>query len=277
MDTSPEIDVVLLNLWREAPAWRKLELLDGLNRSTRELALIGLRRRHPHATENALRHRLAEMLLGVETAACLDELAADKEGGASTVDSQTLTVIFLVTDLMDTLGIPYVIGGSVASTIHGLARTTMDVDVVADIKPDQVHSFVAALQEAFYADEEAIRRAIERGSSFNLIHLATLFKVDIFLPQARAFGYQQLARRIAEPVTPDTDKSLWVLSAEDTILVKLDWFRLGGEMSERQWRDVLGIMKTQQDALDAAYLRQWAQTLGVADLLERALAEAGRS
>ena len=100
-----------------------------------------------------------------------------------------------------------------------------------------------------------------------------MFKVDIFIPKSRPFDQQQLGRRVAEQIGPDRNEQIWVLSAEDIVLAKLDWFRLGGEVSERQWRDILGVLKTQQDTLDIDYLKQWAQSLGVADLMERALEE----
>lgn len=192
------------------------------------------------------------------------------------IDSEALQVTLLVTNLLDELRIPYVIGGSMASIIHGMLRTTMDVDIVADIQPEQVSSFVSGLQGAFYADEQMIQQAIQRQSSFNLIHLSTMFKVDIFIPKRRPFDHQQLGRRVAEQIRPDSDEQIWVLSAEDIVLAKLDWFRLGGEVSERQWRDILGVLKTQQGALDIDYLKQWAQSLGVADLMERALEELNR-
>jgi hypothetical protein len=160
-----------------------------------------------------------------------------------------------------------------ASIIHGMLRTTMDVDIVADLQPEQVAPFVTGLQDAFYADEQMIQQAIQQRGSFNLIHLSTMFKVDIFIPKGRPFDQQQLNRRIAEPVGPDSAEQIWVLSAEDVILAKLDWFRLGGEVSERQWRDILGVLKTQQATLDIDYLQQWAQSLGVADLMEHALEE----
>lgn len=189
------------------------------------------------------------------------------------IDSEALQVTLQVTQTLDKLGVPYVIGGAMASIIHGMVRTTMDVDIVADIQLAQVAPFVAELQGAFYADEQMIRLAIEHHRSFNLIHLHTMFKVDIFIPQERPFDKQQIHRRIAEQVDPDSNEQIWVLSAEDVILAKLDWFRLGNEVSERQWRDILGVLKTQRSALDLNYLRCWAQTLGVTDLMERALEE----
>jgi hypothetical protein len=118
-----------------------------------------------------------------------------------------------------------------------------------------------------------IQEAIRRRGSFNLIHLETMFKVDIFIPKARPFDQQQLKRRKAEQIRPDSDEHIWVLTAEDVVLAKLDWFRLGGEVSERQWRDILGVLKTQQASIDVDYLRQWAQSLGITDLIERALKE----
>lgn len=189
------------------------------------------------------------------------------------IDPETLTVTLVVTDVLDTLHIPYVIGGSMASIIYGIPRTTMDVDIVAEVHREQVSAFVAALQESFYLDEQTIQQAIQRRSSFNLIHLATMFKVDIFLPKLRAFDQQQLNRRVAEKITAESNRTVWILSPEDVILAKLDWFRLGKEVSERQWRDILGVLKIQQTALDIAYLHEWAEILGVADLLERALME----
>ncbi len=188
-------------------------------------------------------------------------------------ESEALQVTLLVTKVFDALGVPYVIGGSMASIIHGMLRTTMDVDIVADIQMEQVSSFMAGLQNAFYADESMIRQATQRHSSFNLIHLTTMFKVDIFIPKDRPFDQQQLNRRISERIADDSDEQIWVLSAEDIVLAKLDWFRLGGEVSERQWRDILGVLKTQQSNLDVGYLRQWAEILGVTDLMERALEE----
>jgi hypothetical protein len=187
--------------------------------------------------------------------------------------SEAIDITLLMTDVLDRLNIPYVIGGSMASIIHGMLRTTMDVDIVADLQPEHVRPLVATLQDAFYADEQMIQQAVQRRSSFNLIHLETMFKIDIFLTKSRAFDQQQLTRRVAAPVSDDAAKQIWVLSAEDSVLAKLDWFRMGGETSERQWRDILGVLKTQQGRLDITYLRQWAQELDLIDLMERALSE----
>lgn len=191
------------------------------------------------------------------------------------LDAEAFAAALLVTNLLDSLQIPYVIGGSVASMAHGMIRSTLDVDIVADIEAEHVEPLLASLSSVFYVDESSIWRAIERRDSFNLIHLETMVKVDVFLPRVRPFDRQQLARRIAVRISPNAAETFWILTAEDTILAKLDWFRMGGEVSERQWRDILGVLKTQGEALDVAYLRQWAAALNVAELLERALEEAG--
>lgn len=94
-----------------------------------------------------------------------------------------------------------------------------------------------------------------------------------FLPKDRPFDRQQLERRVAERVIPDSGETLWILTAEDVILAKLDWFRQGGEVSQRQWRDVLGVIKTQEGRLDREYLLQGAEQLDVSNLLLRALRE----
>ncbi len=185
-----------------------------------------------------------------------------------------IRVTLLVTQTLEEIGIPYAIGGSLASSMHGVMRSTLDVDIIADLQPEHVRPLLGAFSQEFYADEEAIRDAIRRRGSFNLIHFETSFEVDIFVAKLRAFDQMQLARRTRSVVTSAPERELYVTSPEDVILSKLEWFRTGGEVSERQWRDVLGVMKTRSDMLDIAYLRHWARELKVSDLLERALKEA---
>jgi hypothetical protein len=182
-----------------------------------------------------------------------------------------IAVTLLVTDALEALGIPYAIGGSLASAVHGVMRATMDADLVADLGQEEVTPLVQTLGEAFYADAEMMRQAIDQHSSFNLIHLDSMFKVDIFVAQPREFDRAQLARRQLHMLSEDPGRFAYVASAEDTVLAKLDWYRLGREISDRQWQDVLGVLKVQGQHLDLAYMRDMAARLGVADLLDRAV------
>jgi hypothetical protein len=159
--------------------------------------------------------------------------------------------------------------------MHGVWRGTVDADLVADLYLKHAGPLAHALSDAFYVDAESIKDAIRYQSSFNVIHWETMFKVDMFILKQRPFDAAQFARRTAQVVATNPERTAYVATAEDTILAKLDWFRRGGEVSEQQWRDVLGILKVQSKRLDYHYLRQWAVQLTVADLLERALSEAG--
>ena len=189
---------------------------------------------------------------------------------------EPIAVTLRVIDALEQVGAAYVIGGSLASTIHGVVRTTLDTDIVADLTLRQAQPFAELLAGAFYLDLDAIRHAIRQRSSFNVIHLATMFKVYLFIPKERPFDRQQLARRQSWVVDPDSGRTIYVTTPEDTILAKLAWYRLGDEVSDRQWRDILGVLAVQGDRLDFAYMRQWAASLGVSDLLERALAGRGQ-
>ena len=178
-------------------------------------------------------------------------------------------------DLLDRLGVAWYVGGSVASTVHGRFRATNDVDVVADLLEEHAASFREFLQSDHYVDEASIRDAVRRKSSFNLVHFGTGLKIDVFVATDSEYDASVRARRISEPIGDIPSKRrLWIASAEDTVLAKLVWHRRGGEVSERQLRDVQGVLEVRGRELDVEYLRRWAPELGVADLLEQALAEA---
>ncbi|HJT56876.1 MAG TPA: hypothetical protein VJ761_10295 [Ktedonobacteraceae bacterium] len=177
-------------------------------------------------------------------------------------------------EAFDQLGIVYYIGGSVSSSLHGMARQSQDVDVIADIQFNQVHSLVQALQGNYYVDEQAWQDAIRHGTLYNVIHLNTMLKVDLIPLKRRAFTREEAHRAQPHLLEPGT-RLVRIASAEDAILTKLEWFEMGGRSSSRQWNDILGIMRRQEAALDLTYLYHWADTLRVRDLLDRALVEAG--
>ena len=174
---------------------------------------------------------------------------------------------------LDRLEIPFFIGGSVASGTHGLPRNTKDIDVVADFDLNLVADFCATLSPVFYLDADEVAAAIRSGRAFNVIHLKGAFKFDIFPVGEDRFARSELARRryTTTTITGLENIEFPVASAEDTILSKLVWFRKGGEVSDQQWHDILGVIRVQAGRLDLGYLQEWAGELGVGDLLKRAL------
>ena len=177
---------------------------------------------------------------------------------------------------LDRLGVSYLVGGSIASSVHGFARATRDIDVVADLRVEQVSSLVAALQEQFYIDAGMILDAIARRGSFNVIHLETLFKADVFIPGDTAYAAEEMSRRVLARLGPDLDSpQVSVASPEDTVLHKLLWFQAGRQISDRQWGDLVGVLKVQGRRLDREYLQRWSMELGIEDLLKGAMVEAG--
>jgi hypothetical protein len=186
------------------------------------------------------------------------------------VTPEPIAVTLRVIESLDQLRLSYLIGGSLASAMQGEPRSTVDADIVADMRMEDAAPLAHALAGEFYVDEESIREAIQTCRSFNVIHLNTGFKVDIFVRKPRPFDDAQFRRRTRQIIATDPARAAFVASPEDTILAKLEWFRLGGETSDRQWRDILGILKAQGERLDRIYLHEQSQSLGVRDLLERA-------
>lgn len=169
------------------------------------------------------------------------------------------------------LRIRYCVGGSVASSFHGASRSTMDVDLLCELTEEQAPDFLACFDGDYYVSEPAIREAIRRKSCFNLIHLPTSYKVDIFVSPQRPFDLERMNRATVESLGADGHLKVRMTSAEDSIISKLEWFRVGNETSERQWEDVSRLARMLSDTADVAYLRSAAASVGVADLLERLL------
>jgi hypothetical protein len=164
------------------------------------------------------------------------------------------------------------IGGSIATSLYGEPRATNDVDLVADLLPSRAQAFVDALGTDFYVDLDAVRDAANRRASFNVIHYETVEKIDVFCVHGE-FAAEGLRQRVqwdlgAGVIAP-------VASPGHMVVEKLRWFRRGGEVSDRQLRDVHGVLQTSGAALDVEQLRDWAAAVGVSDLLEHALREAG--
>nr|WP_309693490.1 hypothetical protein [Armatimonas sp.] len=188
---------------------------------------------------------------------------------------EPLQVVQRLIETFDRLGIAYLVGGSVASSVVGVERATQDVDFVVVLAEAQVEALTLALADEFYADADLLRDAILHNSSANVIHLPTMIKADLFISPDTAFAHSQMERRLRLPLLGDSAPLVCVTSPEDMILQKLRWYRLTGERSEKQWGDVQGIFRIQQAALDQSYLTDWAKELELTDLLMRAREEAG--
>ncbi len=192
--------------------------------------------------------------------------------------SDIIAAVEPVVAAFEVLGVSYRIGGSVASSALGVPRSTLDVDLVCDLRLPQVSHLVAALEDAYYADADMMREAIQGESSFNLVHLATMLKVDVFVRKSTPWDIEAFSRKVRRSLdTTGTSPEFDLTTAEDIVLHKLAWYRLGGGVSDRQWRDAVGVIAVQAASLDRPYLVRWASSLGLSDLLDRAFAEAGVS
>lgn len=268
LDTTFQAEVYLFDLWR---SWSLLKKSLHLNCSTYDL----------RSTAWYLAQLQSDSLEKTQrTNYFLNKIGDSALFPLISVPSRYFTMLgvieeaLVVTNILESLGIPYFIGGSVASGIWGELRYTQDLDLVSDIHLDHIEDLITAFSPQFYISNSAVREAIENKQSFNLIDNYTGWKIDIFILALDSFHQNQFQRR--QIVTVDEQQNtLWFSSAEDTILQKILWYHFSQKQSEQQWRDILGILKLQKDRLDVIYLRDWAHFLGISSDLETALAESG--
>ncbi|MGJ5816626.1 hypothetical protein [Paludibaculum fermentans] len=179
----------------------------------------------------------------------------------------------LLRTTFERVGIRYAVGGSWASTAFGDPRFTNDVDVVVEFGEESLSAFLDALPSEFYVDAEEAVNALSRGRSFNVIHMPSVLKFDLFPSRAFPLGVEELDRALSLEDTGLSKSPARFVTPEDILLAKLHWFRSGREISEVQWRDIQGIVRGCAAGFDRGYLEYGAAKLGVLDLLHRALSE----
>jgi hypothetical protein len=192
-----------------------------------------------------------------------------------TESDDLLDALMPVVKALQALKIRHYVGGSIASSFHGATRSTMDVDLVAELDEASVSKFVGCFGDDFYLSKAAIQEAVKRQSCFNLIHLPSSFKVDIFVSRRRPFDVESMNRSTLERLGDRKSIEVCIATAEDTIISKLEWFRLTNETSERQWDDVSRLIKLLSTQADVSYLHRAAESVGIGDLLQRLLEESG--
>ncbi|HEY7311106.1 MAG TPA: hypothetical protein VH643_17205 [Gemmataceae bacterium] len=266
-DTSPEAEKVLESVFQQMPMGRKWQLIEETYTEGRAIHAIGVRLRNSSAT---LRDIHVDWLR-----ARLDLSIPEPPAHTNFRPIPAPRNLVHLFHLFAQLDIPCVLGGSMASSIHGVVRFNCNADITAEPFPGKEAQLVAAFGEDHYISLPAVRQAVRQRSSFNIINTSTGFKADVFIRKDRPFEQSAMSRRLTVDLPDAPGEPLSLYTAEDVILFKLWWYRLGQESAHQQWADVQGVLKVQADKLDQAYLDHWAADLGVRDLLERARQESG--
>jgi hypothetical protein len=183
-------------------------------------------------------------------------------------------LLTFTTAVLERLGVPYAVVGSMASSYFGEARLTNDVDILADIRPEHVHGLIAAFPpEQFYLSEDAVREAINHKSQFNIIVPEAGLKVDIILPAGDAYDAQRLQRKILGRLH-GTSQPSYFASPEDVIIKKLEFHLEGG--SDKHIRDIAGILKASFASVDTKYIEAFAERMGNVEGWREAQRRAGK-
>lgn len=192
-------------------------------------------------------------------------------------ETEEYLILKQLTDALDNMKIDYAIGGSIASSVYGKVRFTQDADITVAAFGDMAEQLHKVLKESFYISKDAMYQAVSNRGSFNVIHLESAFKIDIFVQKDDDFHRQLFLRRKKVKLDESIEHLFDIVSAEDIILLKLRWYKSSGCVSERQWSDVLGILNVQNQLLDMKYLRSYSEKLGLSDILQKAIDETGQS
>ena len=273
IDTTPEFERMQVARIRSFSPTRKFASVRSWTHTLTSANLHAMRSGTPESNERAIAVRFVTREYGRELAT--DFQTAVEQRPEWTIQEHDLQGAMIpVIEVFECLGVRYYLSGSIACSVYGLPRGAQDIDVVADIQAEHVSPLVKHLQGAYTINAQALHDAIAQRSAFSLLHLSSLVKVDVMLPRGTAFD-TLVAQRVQQLSLIEGYQPIWIASAEDVVLMRLEWYRDCGATADDQWNDILGVLKVQAPTLDLKYLHHVAQTLNLSDLLEQALVDAG--
>ncbi|MGK7946451.1 MAG: hypothetical protein AB4058_18480 [Microcystaceae cyanobacterium] len=267
-DTSIETESMQFKLWRKLSLSQKSQLVANWTKGCYNLSLQGIYARYPDADSQQIKAKFANLTLENN----LLKLIQPNKKPIMLTDPISLALI--IANLLEKLEISYLVGGSLASTLFGEPRSTQDIDFIVDLEIEKINLFIDTFTPQFYLSESAIQEAINSQSSFNLIDPDSLGKIDIFILKQRPLNQSEFQRRQKLVVQENPARTLYLSTPEDAILQKIIWYKMTNQ-SDKQWRDILGIMKLQGTKLDRIYLDKWATELNLLPELNLAFAQSG--
>ncbi|WP_413167993.1 hypothetical protein ACL6C3_14865 [Capilliphycus salinus ALCB114379] len=271
-DTAPEAEQIQFSIWRKIPREQKTQQVHSFNRRMRAILWQNITQNFPHLDARSCKQKLIELEQGKE----FGKIDALLENNFMLQDPIELAAV--IGSLFEQLAIPYFVGGGLASSILGETRTTVDADIAILLNDiNLLPRLIETMEGEFYLSEIAIEEALTgRTNTFNVIHLTSALKADIYLIRnSDEFRKTAMSRRQKIYPTGSPELSFYLCTAEDIVLQKLIWYQMTGRTSHKQWRDILGVLKLQAERLDFQYLQGWSQQLNVTQELQQALDEAG--
>lgn len=271
-DTNIDADIYLFARLRQLALKQRIEIAIAHNRGVRKLCLAGIKSRHHSASVEEIEKLFARAVLSEKFPPGFQPQGGDERMWIQ----DSISLAGELHQILESVNIPYYVSGGVASSIHGEPRSTRDLDLVIEIQRDQINLLVTTLEaHSYYCPAGAVEDLQQGcdGKMLNITHTQTIANADLYITDNSAFAVSQMARR--KLLNVEGMPNFWLISPEDLLLQKLVWGR--GSQSQKQWRDVLGILKLQADFLDYGYLTEWAKNLGLVDLIGQAFAEAGIS
>jgi hypothetical protein len=278
-DTHPDAERMLIHLIRTAPMSKRFRLIQSLTQGAFWSNIQAWRQRHPNTSEHDAALQVVSHSYGPLLAEQVREaFVQHQDWSLQPID--LLTVMLPARQAFDEQNLFWYLGGSIASSLHGMQQMAQDIDLVVNLHLQNLPSLLPLLKQHYAFDDDAFQEAIFQRTACSLIHLDTLMKVDLIMAKQGAFE-TALHPRIASYSLDERSPSLRLASAVEMILVKLRRYsqdllsRTDGMRDDAEWNDIVGMLKIQEPTLERDFLEEWARNLKIVEMLRQALVDAG--